>query len=272
MPNTTVTNFLNRQSRIDSRSVNNVTVSLERYLRTVDLEILFKKLGAANPETLAKNVRHFTLKEANERDQIVLSYFGEQGVQRIVEALTEQLQTPALRKGSKLLDVGAGSGFFTARISEQIPSARFYAMDATPAMLQALAKKNIGITPFLGIAENIQLSIKAAKAYAEIPSKFDSAFSTLMLHHSVNPETVFASIKHVLKKNGKAVILDMCEHRFTEFQTEMEDVHLGFNLDYIREIASRHFASVEIAKMPGISCSSSGRSAEIFIATMHNSV
>ncbi len=249
-----------------------MTLPIEQYLRSVDLGILFNKLGAANPETLAKNVRHFTLKEAYARDQIVLSYFGEQGVQRIVEALTEQLQTPALRKASKLLDVGAGSGFFTARILEQIPKAKFYAMDATPAMLLALAKKNLGITPFLGLAENIQRSIKEAKAYAEIPSKFEAAFSTLMLHHSVNPETVFASIKRVLKKNGKAVVLDMCEHKFTEFQTEMEDVHLGFNLDYIREIVSHHFARVEIAKMPGISCSSSGRSAEIFVATMRNGV
>ena len=248
-----------------------MAVTFEQYVKTVDLALLFEKLGVANPETLARNVKHFTLKEANERDEIVLDYFGEQGVKRIVEAVTEHLQTPALRKNSKLLDVGAGSGFFTAKISERISDAKFYAMDATPAMLLALAQKNLGITPFLGIAENIPTSITEAKAYAEIPAKFDAAFSTLMLHHSVNPENVFASIKSVLKKPGKAVILDMCEHKFAEFKTEMEDVHLGFKLDYIREIAKHYFVSVEIAKMPGISCSSSGRSAEIFVATVHNS-
>ncbi len=246
-----------------------MTVGFEQDVKTVDLELLFKKLGAAKPETLAKNVRHFTLKEAKKRDKIVLGYFGEEGVQRIVEALTEQLQTPKLRKGSKVLDVGAGSGFFTAKIAERMPDVNFYAMDATPAMLLALAKK-LGITPFLGIAENIQASIAEAKAYAEIPAKFDAAFSTLMLHHSVNPENVFTSVKDVLKKNGKAVILDLCEHKFTEFKTEMEDVHLGFKLDYIREIVNRHFANVEITKMRGIGCSCSGRSAELFVATMHD--
>ena len=261
-------NAVNWNSARRKRTI--MVISFEDYVKNVDLSELFKKLGAANPETLAKTVEHFTVKEARKRGKIVLGYFGEEGVKRIVEAITERLQTPQLRKGSKVLDVGAGSGFFTAKIAERIPNAKFYAMDATPAMLLALAKKNLGITPFLGIAENIEASITEAKAYAEIPLKFDAAFSTLMLHHSVEPEKVFASIKNVLTKNGKAVILDLCEHRFTEFKTEMEDVHLGFKLDYIRKTAKRHFSHVEIVKMPGIGCSCSGRSAEIFVATMQN--
>jgi ubiquinone/menaquinone biosynthesis C-methylase UbiE len=242
--------------------------SFEEYIQQVDLSQLFERLGVANSETLAKTVEHFTVKEAEKRDKIVSGYFGEDGVQRIVEAVTEQLQTPKLRKGSKVLDVGAGSGFFTARISGRILQAQFYAMDATPAMLQALAKKCLGITTFLGVAENIQASITEAKAYADIPAKFDAVFSTLMLHHSIEPAEVFASVKNVLKKNGKAVILDMCEHTFTEFKTEMQDVHLGFNLETLRKTARQYFKNVKIAKMPGICCSSSGRSAEIFTATL----
>jgi ubiquinone/menaquinone biosynthesis C-methylase UbiE len=246
-----------------------VTSNFEEYVKTVDLEQVFTQLGVANPEALAKTVEHFTLKEARKRDKIVLGYFGEEGVQRIVEAIVEQLQKPALRKGSKVLDVGAGSGFFTAKIAERIPQAKFYAMDATPAMLLAVAKKNLGITPFLGIAENIKASITAARAYADIPEKFDAVFSTLMLHHSVEPSEVFDSVKDVLTDSGKAVILDLCEHAFTEFKTEMQDVHLGFNLNVVRKTAKGYFRRVDIFKMPGIGCSCSGRSAEIFVATMH---
>lgn len=252
---------------LGSRKSNAVKVTFEDYLKHVDLAKLFKKLGATNPEALAKSVEHFTVKEAEKRDKIVLGYFSEAGVQRIVEAITEQLK-PKLRKGSKILDVGAGSGFFTAKIAERIPKTKFFAMDATPAMLQALAKKDLDITTFLGIAENIQASITEAKAYADIPTKFDAAFSTLMLHHSVEPAEVFASVKNVLKKNGKVVVLDMCEHTFTEFKTEMQDVHLGFNLETLQKTARQYFKNVKIAKMPGICCSSSGRSAEIFTATL----
>jgi SAM-dependent methyltransferase len=248
-----------------------VTISLEEYIKSIDLEQLFKKLHAANPETLAKTVEHFTAKEAKKRDKIVLGYFGESGINRIVDAIAGHLfSLLKLRRVRNILDLGAGSGFFTARIAQQIPNAKFFAMDATPAMLVALSKKKLGITPFLGIAEDIEASISVARAYAEIPEKFDAIFSTLMLHHSVNPEKVFESIRKALKKKGKAVILDLCEHKFEEFKTEMGDVHLGFKLAHVRNMAEKHFSKVDIKKMPGIGCTCSGRSAEIFVVTMQN--
>jgi SAM-dependent methyltransferase len=245
------------------------------YVKSLDLEQFFSKLGATNPEALAKSVRHFTAKEGDKRDAIVQGYFGDEGVNRIVEAITERLLAPpTLRTGSKVLDVGAGSGFFTAKIAQKInrvvPNVAFYAMDATPAMLLALVKKKVGITSFLGVAENIQASIKEARAYAEIPAKFDAVFSNLMLHHSVNPAEVFESISAVLANNGKAVILDLCLHNFEEFRTEMGDVHLGFKLDHVQKMAEAYFAKVEIEKMPGIRCSHSGRAAELFAVSMQD--
>ena len=260
---------------MNKRGRDDTPKNLAEYVKNLDIEQFFNKLGAANPETLAKGVQHFTAKEADKRDAIVLGYFGEKGVNRIVEAITERLISyPSLRTGSKVLDVGAGSGFFTAKIVERVnrtvSNVAFYAMDATPAMLLALAKKKAGITPFLGVAENIEASIKEARAYAEIPDKFDAVFSTLMLHHSTKPEKVFESIKKVLEKNGKAVILDLCEHKFAEFKTEMGDVHLGFKLDAVPKMAKLYFSEVEVEKMPGIGCSCSGRSAEIFIVSMRN--
>ena len=38
--------------------------SFDEYVKTVDLEHLFKKLGATNPEQLTRTVQHFTAKEA----------------------------------------------------------------------------------------------------------------------------------------------------------------------------------------------------------------
>lgn len=250
--------------------------NLAEYVKNLDLEQFFSKLGAANPETLSKAVEHFTTKEAKKRDKIVLGYFGEKGVNRIVEAITERLLSPpTLRKNAKVLDVGAGSGFFTARIAEKVrvkvPNVDFYAMDVTPAMLLAPKKKNTEIVPFIGIAENIEGSIREAREYASVPSKFDAAFSTLMLHHSIQPEKVFKSIKTILKKNGKATVLDLCEHQFEEFKTEMGDLHLGFKLENVREMAKNYFPQVKIEKIPDIGCECSRRSAEIFVALMLNS-
>ena len=181
------------------------------------------------------------------------------------------MSPPKLKNNAQILDVGAGSGLFTGRVARNLhktlPKTSFYAMDITPAMLQMLAKKTSNIIPFLGVAENITQSTKLARKYLNIPTKFDALYSTLMLHHCLNIETVFQSMKDVLKTHGKAVLVDLCEHSFQEFKEEMGDIHLGFKPEQI-EKSAKNFTQVSIEKLPGISCSSSGRSAELLIAYM----
>lgn len=151
----------------------------------------------------------------------------------------------------------------------RLPKASFYAMDMTPVMLLSLVKKGFDVQPFIGLAENLEGSIKEARMYFDIPYKFDVVFSTLMLHHSLRPEEVFKSIGKVLKENGKAIIVDLCEHGFEEFRREMGDVHLGFKLEEIAKMAGNTFAEVHVEKMRGICCECSGRAAEIFFTYMY---
>lgn len=248
-------------------------LTLGAYLKAIRLPNLLNELGAHNPELLAKEIRHFTEKEAKKRDKIVLGYFGEKGVKRIVDTVATKLNSqPKLKQTAKILDVGAGSGFFTTRISsklkKQLPNASFFAMDATPAMLHAIARKKEAITPFFGIAENIGGSIQEAQGYARVPDRLDAVFSTLMLHHCIDIDKVFKSLRKILKPDGKAVIIDMCTHSFTEFKDEMGDVHLGFDPEQIRKAAEKVFSKVTVEELPGICCSSSGRCAELFVATL----
>jgi len=248
-------------------------LSLEKYLEAADLQELLRELGAQNVDLLVKEISHFTMKEAEKRDKIVLGYFGEDGVNKITDSIITRLNsTPKLKPNAKILDMGAGSGFFTARIAAKarklVPTAMFYAMDATPAMLSALAKKKEAIIPFFGIAENIAGSIENAKKYAAVPKQFDAVFSTLMLHHCPDIDKVFKSVRSVLKPTGKGVIIDLCSHSFTEFRDEMGDLHLGFDLNLIRKAAKKVFSEVFIGQLTGIGCSSSGRSAELFVAIL----
>jgi ubiquinone/menaquinone biosynthesis C-methylase UbiE len=252
-----------------------MSITFEDYLKKVQLEQLFKQLGASNPRILARTVKHFATKEGEKRDQIVADYFGPREVERIVVSIAGHLfADPRIPENATVLDVGAGSGSFTIAVEKMVktklPKVEFYAMDPTPTMLLSLTKKTTQIIPFIGLAENIEGSIQHARKFFKIPSKFDSIFSTLMLHHSTQPEKVFESISQVLKKNGKAVIVDLCEHSFTEFKEEMGDIYLGFKPENIKRMAQKHFSTVEVKKIPGIRCKSSGRSAEIFVATMQN--
>jgi SAM-dependent methyltransferase len=244
-------------------------------LKQLQLEQLFKQLKAPNPGNLAKTMRHFATKEAGNRDKIVADYFGQPAIKQIVDMIVDALlASPKLPLNAKILDVGAGSGFFTVRVAKKVRAelleSSFYAMDLTPTMLLPLARKKMKITPFVGIAENIESSIRQAGKFFKIPRRFDAVFSTLMLHHSEHPAKVFGSIWKALKKDGKAIIVDLCEHNFEEFRTEMGDVHLGFKLESIRKMAQKHFSTVRIRKIPANRCESSGRSAEIFFAIMQN--
>jgi SAM-dependent methyltransferase len=221
-------------------------------------------------------VKHFTIKEAEKRDELIMGYFGQKSINTIVDSITKSLLAdPTLPQNGNVLDAGAGSGFFTAKVEDKIcfvlPKISFYAMDLTPAMLRMLAR-NTDITAFLGLAENLSGSILEARKHFRIPLKFEAVFSTLMLHHSIRPEKVFESLSQVLKKNGKAIIIDLCQHSFKEFKEEMGDIHLGFDPETIRRNAETFFSNVEVKKVPGISCKSSGRSAEIFVATMQKPI
>jgi len=248
-------------------------LSFQRYLQTVQFPKLLKELGVQNAETVTEQIQHFTEKEAEKRDEIVLSYFGAEGVQRIVDSISNcLLSPPRLMENAEILDVGAGTGFFTTKIAQKLrkhlPTASFYAMDITPAMLKMLSKKTADILLFLGTAENVGASIRFARKHLEIPEKFDAVYSTLTLHHCVDIENVFQSIHEVLKTNGKAVIVDLSKHSFKEFKREMGDIHLGFQPEQVKEKASKHFPMVQIEKIQGIRCKVSGRSAELFIAYM----
>ncbi len=245
----------------------------ETYLKNVKIDQLLKSLEAQDVKVLASVAEHFETKEADKRDRILRGYFGRTGLTRIVNAIVDHLlQPPKLPSNAAILDVGAGNGFFTSKIARKIralcPDVSMYGMDLTPAMLLSLVKKNANITPFVGLAENIEESVRYARHFIEVPLRFDAVFSTLMLHHAPQTERVFESIRRVLKKRGKAVISDLCEHDFGDFRTSMGDVYLGFKPDEIRSKAGKYFASVRVEKLPGIECECSGRAAEIFVASM----
>lgn len=249
-------------------------VGFEEYARNLNLNKLFEALGVSDPELLAREIEYFTIEEAERRDEMLVEYFGDDGINRIVDKIVKLLfASPRLSASAKVLDVGAGTGFFTTKIAERVhvklPKVTFYAMDATISMLFSLTRKHALLKPFVGLAENIEGSIAEARRFFDIPEKFDAVLSTLMLHHSAEPAKVFQSIRRVLKVNGKAVIVDLCDHSFEEFKTEMGDVHLGFKPGSIYEMASKAFSNVKVERIGGTSCECSRRRVDVFFAYMY---
>jgi len=255
----------------------------ERYIEKANFRNFLTRLDLPEIEVLMKNIEYFTEKEAEKRDEIIKGYFGEVGINIIVNEMAKNLQK--LPKESTILDVGAGTGYFTIQIAEKLANRYldFYALDATPSMLTVLVKKlpklsEVSITPLLGVAEKINESINMSQRLYEslgviLPKRFDAIISILTLHHCKNPPEVFSSMKSAMKYGGKLILVDLCKHGFKEFKEEMGDIHLGFELDYIKSELGKIFSTEKVEKMPGgCRCEKSGKSANLLIAAAENRI
>jgi SAM-dependent methyltransferase len=249
-----------------------MSLAVEEYLARAPPEQLFARLRVPDAAALARNVAHFTEREARERDRIVLGYLGEAGVQAIVDAVAGGLLgAGAMNPSPAVLDLGAGSGFFTHRVEQALRAKglkpRMFAMDATPAMLRALGAKPLRAVAFLGLLEDIEGSVREAAALQPLPPLFDGAFSTLALHHCAEPPRFFAGAARVLGYGAPLVVVDMVEHGREEFRASMGDVHLGFPPARVAAWGAEHFRDAEAREL-AVSCAGECEGVRLFAAAM----
>ncbi|ASJ12647.1 class I SAM-dependent methyltransferase [Thermococcus thioreducens] len=226
-----------------------------------EIRTFLEKLGFGKGEVneLVEQIEYFET-EAPERDDIVRDYLRDECIERLVEEIVREVLKLG-RKDVRILDVAAGSGFFTERVKRKLEEkgikVEVYGFDITPSMLKRLKEK--GITPIWGVAEKIRESIEIANEHygLNVPEKFDVVVSTLAFHHFLNPEAVLGSMKDVLAGGGKAVIIDVLKHRHGEFRETLKDTHLGFSTEEIREMGLRVFKNVE-ARPLGLHCEVDG--------------
>lgn len=236
-----------------------MALTAEEYLARADPLALVRRLRAADPEGLARNVAHFE-GEADHRDAIVQEYLSAEGVEEVTQALVEALlPAGALNPSPALLDVGAGSGFFTRKVEAGLRARglrpRMFAMDATPAMLRSLAAQGTRAVPFLGVMEDLEGSVRESAALQPLPPLFDGLMSTLALHHCPDVPAFFRGAARVLRFGAPMAIVDLVEHGHAEFR-DMGDVHLGFAPGALAAQALEHFGEAEARVLPNACCSS----------------
>ncbi len=245
---------------------------VQSYLESFNLKDLLTELKINNIENYLSQAKHFSLKEAQKRDKILLDYFGPKGIERIVDSVLESLAIPPSDRLLDILDVGAGTGLLTEKIMDRIrsflPNASFFAMDLTPDMLKVLASRRRDIIPIIGIMEKIRESVLYSSRYFALPDKFDVIISILTLHHVKEVKNAFSSLRESVKPSGRVIIIDLCKHQFEEFRREMGDVHSGFDPVEFQKLAANYFSQILIERMPEICCTSSGRSIELFKAVL----
>ena len=114
----------------------------------------------------------------------------------------EVIHALGLAPTAHVADIGAGTGYFAARLSHAVPQGRVYAVDVEPAMVKHLAEraKREGLT-------NVQ-SVAGAPSDPRLPHPVDLVLLVDVYHHVTDRQRYFAKIGHSLKPGGRVAIID----------------------------------------------------------------
>ncbi len=152
------------------------------------------------------------------------------------EAPSRALAIMNVAPGSVVADIGAGSGYFSARLSRLVgPAGKVYATDIQQGMLdlleQRIARERL---------ENITLVLGTPTDPKLPPASIDMALMVDVYHEASDPQRLLGSIRKALKPGGRLVLVEykgedpsvpiLPLHKMTVAQARLEVEHEGFKL------------------------------------------
>ncbi|MBA3270522.1 MAG: class I SAM-dependent methyltransferase [Acidobacteria bacterium] len=160
----------------------------------------------------------------------------ERAEREVEEQPARALAIMKVMPGATVADIGAGSGYFTERLSQLVgPTGKVFATDIQQGMLdllqQRLVRQGIGnVTLILGAPADPRLAA----------ASIDLALMVDVYHELSAPQTVLAHIRAALKPGGRLVLLEykgedpsipiMPLHKMTVAQAKLEVESEGFVL------------------------------------------
>jgi precorrin-6B methylase 2 len=144
-----------------------------------------------------------------------------------------------IREGSKVADIGAGTGYFTWRLAQRAgPKGRVFAVDIQRSMLDRAAEtvKRHGLV-------NVDY-VLGKESDPKLPERsLDMVFIAYSYHEFSQPETIMEAVRRSLKPGGRLVIVEYAKENalapasplhkmsFDEIRSEIEP--MGFDLERI---------------------------------------
>jgi predicted methyltransferase len=112
------------------------------------------------------------------------------------------IQALALAPDARVADLGAGTGYFSARLANMLPKGRVYAVDIEPDMVRFLADraKREGL-------KNLT-AVRGAADDARLPEKADLILLVDVYHHIEGREAYFRKLRDALRPGGRLAIID----------------------------------------------------------------
>jgi predicted methyltransferase len=114
---------------------------------------------------------------------------------QVIEAL-------ALKPDAVVADLGAGTGYFAARLANMLPKGTVYAVDVEPEMVKYLGEraKREGL-------KNLE-PVAASADDARLPVKVDLILLVDVYHHIENRDRYFRRVAASLKPGGRVAVID----------------------------------------------------------------
>jgi ubiquinone/menaquinone biosynthesis C-methylase UbiE len=116
----------------------------------------------------------------------------------------------SLKGTEKIADVGAGSGYFTFRLSKELPKGKVYAIDIEPEMIRHIHHKAVSNN-----IRNIE-AIFSTPDNPNIPEDVDLVFICDVLLHVKNKEDWLKSVFSQMKDDSKLVLIEFKEGKLPE--------------------------------------------------------
>jgi SAM-dependent methyltransferase len=152
------------------------------------------------------------------------------------DALVRALE---IREGSRVADLGAGTGYFTWRLARSVGrSGRVIAVDIQPRMID-LARTTVEERGL----DNVDYVLGRERDPKLPRSSLDMVFIAHAYHEFSDPEAIMEAVRRSLKPGGRLVIVEYAKERklapasplhkmsFDEIRGEIET--MGFDLDQI---------------------------------------
>ena len=128
----------------------------------------------------------------------------ERGEREQEEAPSKAIAALDLKPGIVVADIGAGSGYYTERLSQRVgPAGRVYATDIQPGMIQLLERRVrdqglTNVTTVLGAMDDPRLP----------PRSIDLAIMVDVYHELQEPQVFLQRLKSAFKPGGRLVLLE----------------------------------------------------------------
>ena len=106
---------------------------------------------------------------------------------------------------ASVADLGAGTGYFAARLAHAVPKGRVYAVDTEPDMVKFLAER----AKKEGLANLV--AVPGTAADPRLPAPVDLVLLVDVYHHIEGREAYFRKLRESLRPGGRVAIIDFNE-------------------------------------------------------------